>query len=319
VTKRARDHHELPELYLRGFCQEQAGERRSFLWVYKRAKPFHPGVHKERDNPHRSGVHETTRIRDRYAITLPNGERDFDSYEHRLQQEETKVNVILTKLRSRQTISPEEKEKFASYLQLTLLRTSRRLQSALPEYRKAVDSIPFQRIATSLADRGEFGKAREWLNAERYLRSPDGGEAKLLNESMVAGHNAVLSAFLAKDWLLYVAPSTAYFVTSDSPLSFDWTSGLSRFPFWFPISREIALVASPKGAGDLEYVTASADEIFVINWLTICQAEAVYSPKSEQWVWDILDHGVSLTDEQERAFLKVFPQNRMPSRVTDEG
>ena len=312
MAKLARRQHELPRFYLKGFCQGQPAG--SYLWVYTKGKPFDPGLHKEHNNPYRSGPNETARVKDLYAFTRSDGQRDFDSYERRIAREEDKAAPILAKVCRREELAPEEREAFAHFMQLMMKRPSERAQSALPIFQEAADSIPFQRNATRLAELGEFAKALEWLQAEEYLRTAEGGQKRLLNETMLTPYDAVQSALLGRDWTFHVASPTTYFVTSNCPFGFDPSVGLSRFPFWFPVSSEIVLVGGPTDSGRRGYVTASADEVFVVNYLTIHQAERVYSPGTEQWVLDTLEHRVGLTHEQGQAFVRLFPPNQNPSQ-----
>jgi hypothetical protein len=41
-------HHELPELYLKGFCEPGT----SFVWVFEKGKPFSPGLKRGKNNPY---------------------------------------------------------------------------------------------------------------------------------------------------------------------------------------------------------------------------------------------------------------------------
>ncbi|MCL4552499.1 MAG: DUF4238 domain-containing protein [Candidatus Marsarchaeota archaeon] len=89
-------HHELPVLYLRGFCDPNT----SYLWVYRPERPFHPGAHRKNDNPFRSSLRITAQKKDRYAFVTPDGDRDFETFENLLQKAETRTEVVLSRIRA---------------------------------------------------------------------------------------------------------------------------------------------------------------------------------------------------------------------------
>ena len=166
ATKKAnpkRNHHELPELYLRGFCDG------SFLWIYERQKPYAPGIKKHASNPYRCGVIEIAE-QDRYARVLPDGRKDFDSYENRLEQIEKTADDILRKICSQTPITLNDKEVFAAYIQNIQKRTKVREKQTLQLIDRIQKSPQRNSIALSFALHGNFEAARKYLRSSEILR-----------------------------------------------------------------------------------------------------------------------------------------------------
>ncbi len=305
-SKPKRNHHELPELYLKSFCEENT----SFLWVYRRGRSYSPGLHRINNNPYRFGVRVATRQRDRYAVVTPEGHTDFETYENRLQKEEHGSDHIFHKMRSQMPISHDEKEIFARYIQLMLKRVSTRDKATLAMVSGYVNSVPWRQIGLQLSVNGQFGTARRLFEAEKYLTSDKAGKRYLLNESMLALYPQLHAELSARKWTFYMAPTGTYFVTSDDPVTYDKVDGLHKSPLIFPISSNLVMVATRNGSTDLQYIKASLDEALTINYLVICYASKVYSPKPDRWVWDILDHGLDLNENQSLALKELFTLNK---------
>jgi len=295
-----REHHELPLLYLQGFCEG------SFFWIYRRGKPYLPGVQKPKYNPYKAGIREVAK-RDRYTLITQAGNKDFEIYEDRLQKEEHKSDDVLGKMHAYKPISNAEKEIFAQYIQLINKRTSEREKAVSPIIDRNLKSIPWDQVILQLAMSGQFKAARELSEAEEYLKSENSGKKHLLFESMLTQYPLLHKVLMTMKWTFYIAPAGLHFVTSNTPVIFDRTVGLRASPLLFPVSSSFAMIATWNGASDLQYVNASSDETLIINFLTICHALEVYSPKQEKWIWDILDHGLELKEKQLVALRKLFP------------
>lgn len=293
-----RKHHELPELYLRGFSRD------SFLWIYERLKPYAPGKKKGVSNPCRWGVVEIAE-RDRYARALPDGTMDFDSYENRLERIEKAADGALRKVRSQVPISSNEKETLASYVQNLLKRTTERERRSNELLAKIQKSPEWSRIALSLALNGQFETARGFYEAQRYLQSENGRKTLLL-ESAVTLYPGLHKILTSMVWTFYVAVQHGYFVTSSAPVFID-PVGLARSPLLFPVSKGIALIAAHKDGPDLRFRRASVEETLMINFCTIVNAPSVYAPKPEVWIWEILEHGLAMTARESAALQRLFP------------
>lgn len=298
-----RKHHELPELYLRGFCDESL----SFLWVYERGKPYTPGIKKHKYNPYRCGVVEIAE-KDRYASARPDGTRDFESYENMLEKIEKPANDILYKIRSQKPINSNEKEFFTTYIQNLHKRTKERDKRIRPilDKNQKIQSRQLNNYASLFALNGHFKTAKEYYDVAKHLESDD-VKKNIYLESMITLYPKLHETIKSMSWKFHVAANDSYFVTSNAPVTFD-PVGLSISPLLFPVSKKIALIATHNDEEtDLEFKNASSAETLIINFYTIISATSVYAPKQESWVWEILEHGLAMTENQSFVFGKLFP------------
>jgi len=303
INKPKRNHHELPELYLRGFCEN------SLLWIYKRERPYYPGIRKPKYNPFRCGVVEIAE-KDRYASVRSDGTRDFESYENKLEKIEKPADNILRKIYSQMPIISNEKEVFAKYIQNLLKRTKERDKRIRPilDKNQKIQSRQLNNYASLCALNGQFKTAKEYYDVEKHLESDD-VKKNIYLESMITLYPKLHETIKSMSWKFYVAANDSYFVTSNAPVTFD-PVGLSISPLLFPVSKKIALIATHNHNDketDLEFKNASSDETLIINFYTIINATSVYAPKQESWIWEILEHGLAMTENQSFVFGKLFP------------
>ena len=296
-----RNHHELPELYLRGFCDG------SFLWIYERGKTYTPGIKKYKSNPCRRGVVEIAE-KDRYASVMSDGTRDFEFYENRLEKIEKTADDILRKIHSQTPITSNEKGIFAAYIQNLYKRTKEREKKISPLLDDKIQKSRqwWNNIALSSALNGKFEIARKYYDVSKYLESDD--VKKYLTFESMANHYPILQQTIqSMSWTFYVAASDSYFVTSSAPVAFDPVVGLSVSPLLFPVSKNIALIATHDEGTDLEFKNTSSDETLMINFYTIENAPSVYASKPESWVWEILERRLAMTENQLLARKKLLP------------
>jgi hypothetical protein len=124
-----RNHHVLPKLYLKGFVTAPGSP---FVWVYKLGEEYSPGTGKITNNPYKDSIAKIT-IRDFYAYPIGDGTQEFEDYENFLEKLEKPANRIFKKLRSREAITPDEKQIFCVYLAQILKR--------VPAYRDKLAGI----------------------------------------------------------------------------------------------------------------------------------------------------------------------------------
>lgn len=217
-------HHELPKLYLKGFCQP----RTSFLWVFEKGKSFAPGLKTRKNNPYRGGINVTALRKDGYAARAADGRVHYE-YERKLHDKETFADSVLRKVRNQEPISWAEKETLARYIGLMIKRLSRRDEQARPRMADILAKSEMHGLARELAYAGQFGKARELMDAMEKLESHD-GTTGLLRESMLMDFDQVHGAIVGMQWRFLIAASDRYFVTTDNPVVFDTTkvSGTHR-------------------------------------------------------------------------------------------
>jgi len=116
----------------------------------------------------------------------------------------------------------------------------------------------------------------------------------LISKSMVTLHPIVHQILKSMSWTFYVAASGSYFVTSSTPVVFERSASLLNSSLLFPVSKNIALVATHDDKKDLEYINASSDDTVAINYYTITWASSVFSPKEDSWIWDFLENGTRM-------------------------
>ena len=273
----------------------------SLTWIYRWGRDWHPGEHGEKDNPCLNGIRITASERDAYAFVTPEGRTDFNTFEDLLQKRETKADKIFEKLCTRQPISNSEKEIFANYIQVMLKRTPERDRRMQALSDKTVKSFPWNLMGLHFAMQGDFGKSRQMFEMQKYFES-DGGKKFLWNLTRVETYPELHEELAGMKWVFYVAPAETFFVTSNFPVIYERLDA-GRLMFIFPIASNIALLAKSNGSDDLQYVDASSDEAFAINFLFIRLASGasspeIYAPKAERWVWEIFNHSLGLNENQ---------------------
>jgi hypothetical protein len=284
-----RNHHRQPRLYLQGFCEEPP-----FLWVYEHGKPYNPGIQKRKFNPYKIGIKKLGED-DAYTTVTPDGKRDSKIYEGRLQKIENSTDNILHKIISQNALDANEKEIFAKYIQNMRWRTKKHQEDIRPALDNIQENTQWDNIALSLAENGQFRLAREHYDARKYLKSKSGKKSLIL-ESMVTLHPTVHQILKSMSWKFYVATNGNYFITSNAPVIFD-PVGLLVSSLLFPVSKNIALIATHDGKTDLDYVDASLEETLAINYYTITQyASIIYAPKDDYWIWDFLENRSTTTN-----------------------
>lgn len=190
---------------------------------------------------------------------------------------------ILTKICNKKSITLADKERFADYIQLMIKRTTKRDKRAEKYFDKVVSkSIGIAEIPP------------DFLGVEKQIA---------IRETMVVSDEKIRQKLITLKWTFYVASQDTFFVTSDDPVV--RLSGLDRGPIIFPISSTVAILMTISNERDLEYLLATKDHVEAINFLTIINAEAVYSPKPERWIYEILTRGLELNQTQEDFLRKI--------------
>jgi uncharacterized protein DUF4238 len=290
VKLKKQNQHELPEKYLRGFCQPGT----SFLWVFREGVPYSPGLKPWKHNPFRSGIHQTASEINRYAARTMDGEFKVEHWEDQLQKREHAVDPILDKVRAKTPISLSEKEAFVDYLMLMWLRVGKRWQQAQAKAGKHVDSVNLEAWARQFAFLGRFDLANQVIEAESFLKSEDGTRL-LVVESMMKRMQHCESAVIRMGWTFMIAAAPTFFITSDAPFIFDEALGLGKSFFQFPISSEVMLVGDYDQPTDLEFVNATDDEVLKLNAITMKLAmKDVYAQSNAKWIHDAWNYGVTL-------------------------
>lgn len=282
--------HELPELYLRAFC-DQAHD--GHVWVFTRSEPYAPSLKRGKGNPFRSGIRQTTASRNRYAGRLFDGTFDVEHWEKQLQKREHAMDGVLARVRAREGMDETEKQLFVDYLITMWLRVSKRWEAAEKRARTHVGGADFDQLARALVDLGRFTDARSIYAAKAFLSS-DAGIKHLLLESMLADMKLCRGALLEMTWNFVSAPTGTFFITCDAPFMFDEMLGLAASHVLFPVSPDIMLIAGRDDRVRTPYEVVSEDEALKVNSLTWASAhQAVFAPAPEKCVYDMWRYGVT--------------------------
>jgi hypothetical protein len=274
---RKRKHHEIPEYYLRGFCEPGT----SFVWTFDKIRPFLPGAKRGVNNPVRSGVRLTALREDEYLARTPMGKKHYE-FESKLQRKEHLADSAIRKVCAFQPIMDSDKKILAAYVFLMLKRVTKRDREMRVNVKTALNRMTTaQRAQAKRSGRGVEESNR--LMKEIGFWDSEDGVTDALRRTMVEDVGLVHGVLSARTWE-FVKPSPGeFFVTSDNPVVFDKALGLERATLIFPLSQRVILVTD--GSNDLAYRTASSEEVRKYNALIVVTAEReVYAPQPEEWI-----------------------------------
>src|ERR1700683_2276720 len=256
MATKKRKLHEIPEFYLRGFCEPDS----SFVWVFSRLSFFAPGKKLGSNNPAHRGVGVTALRPDGYRAQTAYYGSAVD-YEVELAKIESKANRVIAKLRAFARIDVSEKETLADYIFLMDKRRTKRDEDIRPRLEKEIakETSELRSFAGRLADYGQFNPARRVLKVREYLQT-EAGHTEILRKSMINNVGMVRKGLTAKRWQFIKSAPGSYFVTSDNPVVFDRGFGLRRSPLIFPLAQNLILLADDSTNEDFSYRDASPEE-----------------------------------------------------------
>lgn len=285
-------HHIIPKKYLREFCDEG-----SHVWVFRRGMTYHPNFKKGCGNPYRSGVGVTAIEINRNAVTTPEGIPDFNTLENKFQLVETKADNFFRKIRARESITLDDKEKMARYIGLMIMRVDKRKETFDPLFNDLLllESSKYESGARKLAEQGCFRTAYDLLKLKEYISSQELRKF-IYVKSAIGPYENIHKAFMEMRWEFVIAPGGKYFITSDTPVVYDTYFGIKRSPLFFPIEKKTALVATWGDNRDLEYNDASNEQVLKINGMILSTAKKeIYAHKADQWIHEGLKNGIVIT------------------------
>lgn len=304
--KPKRNHHILPKLYLKGFIE---APNKPFTWVYKRAKPYHPGT-KSHHNPQKQPIRNAGAERDHYAFRNRDGSINYDKYENELEQLEKPSDKIFRKLRNHKMITKQEKLVFAKYIFHMFKRVPKRIERFKEKWPELYNSISSDVI--------------EWLDFEEAITSKD-ESLRLKNLKSIRNEAKDILAFFRENfldselplramalespsnipeilssmtWQFYLAPTGNEYVTGDEPI---FNPGLDKLytEVSFPISKDVVLIMSWY---DIEegFFSATSEIVTEINQRTSNQAQKLYSSSPQSWI-------VDLFNEKRKGYYLIYP------------
>jgi hypothetical protein len=281
-----REHHVLPELYLKGFVIK--GDER-FIWTYKRGEPYNPGTGKITNNPYKISV-RSKRVRDFYAYPEEPGVKDFDTYENILESLEKPANPIFQKIRTLKPITAEEKRTFSLYIVQMFRR--------VPAYRKNMKDLLIK-TAPNYVPRNAPKEIVENLSLAEIrqivqeIAQEDGVEIQSQLKSFTTAKDSILvDKISGMKWQYFIAPNGHPFLMGDNPVHFPKKLGLkhNKAELTFPISSEVTLVASWQTGRDENFVKATPEIVRKINRRIAGNAShELYFCESREWAANLLN------------------------------
>ena len=289
-----RDHHVLPELYLKGFVIKK-GE--PFIWIYKRGELYNPGQGKITNNPFKDSIRRASVERDYYADPKDGGKKDFETFENRLEALEKPANPIFEKLREHQTISEEEKLQFSIYI----VQMHRRVQSGREMTKKLVPRLvanyePAKVIFQKL-NWPDIPETRAYLKeTSKRMAQKEGFDIQMHLRAIPAAQESFLVETLQKmTWHFFTAPQGHAFLTGDNPVFIPEQHGLGKnvSELSFPISTHVALVASWHRELKAGFFEATPQVVKELNRRTAHKASrCLYFSQNPEWVVTLLNKSV---------------------------
>lgn len=286
-----RNHHVLPRQYLKGFAIEND---QPHIWVYKRGEPYNPGRGTITNNPYRRSIEDAGAEWDFFADPQKDGNKDFETFENILESLEKPANAIFKKLRAYQLITQEEKCIFSRYVILMQTRVwsgRERIKKQLSETLAASEPTKEFFEETNIQDTPEL-RAKWKMVAESLANQPDFYISMHNRVAAVAPDSLRVQGLQRMTWTFYVAPKSHSFFTGDDPVfipkfGFGWNnSELS-----FPISTDVALIASWNKSMTEGFEEAKSQIVKEINRRTIGQASKIYFSQNPDWVVTMLNKG----------------------------
>ena len=291
------NHHILPKLYLKGFVIKKDDP---FIWVYQRGQPYNSGGarynHSDTNekNPYIDIIKNAGAGLDFYADSNEDGTKDFDTTENKLMLLEQQHDQIFHKLRAYQMITKEEKERFSSYIVLMhrRVRAGRELSKKLIVTKDLYE--PTKELFQKL-NRPDTPETRAIIKEYVEFKSQD-------ENYQIRGHNELtvrspasllIEALQQMVWTFYVAPASRVFFTGDNPVFISKNNGLGKTnsELSFPISTDVALIASWDKRRKEGFEESKSQIVKEINHRTVSQASEIYFSQNQDWVVTMLNKG----------------------------
>ena len=293
-----RNHHVLPKLYLKGFVTKKD---EPYIWVYQRNQSYNPGGNrynhrdKTEKNPYLDTISNAGAELDFFADPQKDGSVDFETFENILESLEKPANTIFQKLRAHQPITVEEKCIFSRYIILMQTRVwagREQIKESLPK--TIADSAPskdfFQK--TNFTDTPEL--RAKWKEKSEELGGEPAHHIKMHNRiAAIAPDSFRVKALQQMTWTFYVAPDNRAFFTGDNPVFIPKNNGLGKnnSELSFPISTDVALIASWDRSRKEGFEEAKSQIVKEINHRTVSRASKIYFSQNYDWVVTMLDKG----------------------------
>ena len=292
-----RKHHTVPKHYLKGFTSK---ENPTSVWVFTKGRKYIPGIqHQNMFSPCLTSIRIADTEMDFYANEIIDNKGDFDSVEKKLEQLEKPCQPILDKIRNIEVINEEEKWILSEYIILTYRRVRHFRSDPNNLYEKTMKEV-FGRMCDEINHALSFYRndpdqltGVKLIEAEldrihnKYKNEKPVLLKKMLNELLFESFEKMTKGLYNMHWAFGIKRFESSFITSDNPVYFSRMAGISRSDLSFPISKDIALVASWEPLFKQQYQMAPEQIVRQINKRTVSLAtKYVFSSTKDRWVND---------------------------------
>ena len=321
----ARQHHYVPQFYLKGFAKV-------------RKKPRLYCVDLKTRTSFETAPENVAVERDFNRIDIKGF--DIDAFEKLSAEEETGMAEALARILERRSIADPADRESLFYLISILSTKNPPMRRNMQSFHDHLSRVVMD-LATATKERWEHQVKKatdagyldcggtvtyEWIRA---LVEEDRIKMVLRNEEHLRREVEMLQTVYplisARKWMLLKAPrGSPGFITSDHPASLMWSDptqrgspyspghGLKGTQLLFPVSRELAML----GSFDVDEEEMEADEtlIAMVNGSTLLHASRqVYGSGSRLWLPSETEH----TDEgRRRAAVRGLSASASPEKVT---
>lgn len=265
--------HHIPQYYLSGFASSPASDR---VWVYEKGSDhvFNPNL---------------------TNVATENHRWPKETEEYLTQQIENPANPILDKIRHRQLLTTDDKDKISAYIVVMWRRVDEgllRTKAIMPEvsadlFRQFRDEIS-KRVKENPSKADTFQNSlNELTRLENKYKTEFPRE--FWYKTITAESSLQLKLFLtAMTWVLFTCGNGQQpFLTCDNPVYYfhDIGIGKPQSEITFPISSTTALWATWRIDLEEGYLSAQEAAIKEINRRTVVNATRyVYYSRNSPWV-----------------------------------
>ncbi len=266
--------HYVPQEYLRGFASDSEAR---FIWMFD----------KETQAWVEPAIKTVAQQRAYYSAET----------EERLAREvETPGHQALNTIRKGGSITSGEREAFALYLAVLIMRVPRKRRQAA----ELAPRVLAGRMTETTQDLSELRTAENATRIDAIVQELERIEARYREELPATIREViespwpsalVLSAVQTMNWRVVAAPNGQFFITSDTPAHYFDSLGLGTddAELTVPLSRYLVLLGSNQGSpGGLTRVTGKPALVKEVNRRIAFGAERfVFTPRREDWVQTI--------------------------------
>ena len=261
-------HHYVPQYYLRGFCEDF---RKGRIWVYD----------KQANTKIATQVKSVGKICNFYTP-------DLEKY---LSKTEGEANPVVQKIRNRECLTLTDKKTLSIYIAETFKKVPRsknRVGERAPLVARGLCADLHYGLDMAVAEDPSRGARAQLFKAgiAEILDRLAGEEEKIFHAIIPAGATPKTVCSIASlTWRFLTFDEAPVFLTCDNPVFIPRNGGLKRSGLYFPISSNIALLATPEGDARVVYLAVARKAVEETNgWIAGNTTRWVFHAKDEDWI-----------------------------------